>query len=178
MKQCTRCGVSNAAEFFYKNAAADDGLTSACKACLSAYQKARKAKLDALKPSGWKKKTADKAAYMREYRAANPDKMKAIEAARPYDPVRERAKYERKMKRLRGEDYVVGLPQNKLSAEELAIRRKARTTYKTALKRGKLQRLPCQVCGEAESDGHHPDYSRPLDVVWLCKPHHDEVHRI
>ena len=145
MKQCTRCGVSNAAEFFYKNAAADDGLTSACKACLSAYQKARKAKLDALKPSGWKKKTADKAAYMQEWKAKNPGKMTLAK---------------------------------KRWLENNPLRAKVRDAVKYALKTGKLTRLPCFVCGELESHGHHPDYSRPLDVVWLCKPHHDEVHRI
>jgi hypothetical protein len=178
MKQCTRCGVSKAAEFFYKNVSAEDGFTSACKACLAAYQKSVRDKSKSSHPPGWKKKTADAAAYAREYRAANIEKIRAADRARPYDPVKERAKYERKMKRLRGKDYVVGRAQSQLSAEELAIRRKARTAYKTALKRGKLQRLPCMVCGDVEADGHHPDYSKPLDVVWLCGPHHVETHKI
>ena len=47
---------------------------------------------------------------------------------------------------------------------------------KYALKTGKLVKTPCHVCGELEVEGHHPDYSRPLDVVWLCKAHHREVH--
>ena len=55
-------------------------------------------------------------------------------------------------------------------------RRRFWDRYKYALKTGKLMRWPCEVCGNAESDGHHPDYSRPLVVVWLCKEHHREVH--
>lgn len=45
-----------------------------------------------------------------------------------------------------------------------------------AVKAGSLIRLPCWVCGSEEVEGHHPAYSMPLDVVWLCKEHHDELH--
>ena len=34
----------------------------------------------------------------------------------------------------------------------------------------------CEVCGEIKSQGHHPDYSKPLEVVWLCQKHHQELH--
>ncbi len=47
-----------------------------------------------------------------------------------------------------------------------------------AMKLGKLIPLPCLVCGAIRTEGHHPDYSRPLDVVWLCKKHHVEVHQL
>jgi hypothetical protein len=40
-----------------------------------------------------------------------------------------------------------------------------------------LSRQPCSICGAERAEAHHPDYSKPLDVVWLCKPHHAEVHR-
>lgn len=56
-------------------------------------------------------------------------------------------------------------------------RLKVAYAVKYAVKSGKLIKLPCFVCGEIEVEGHHPDYSRPLDVVWLCKTHHREVHR-
>jgi hypothetical protein len=39
-------------------------------------------------------------------------------------------------------------------------------------RRGKLVPLPCEVCGSTEVEMHHPNYARPLDVVWLCKKHH------
>jgi hypothetical protein len=46
-----------------------------------------------------------------------------------------------------------------------------------ATRSGKIVPQPCFVCGE-KAEAHHPDYSRPLDVVWLCQPHHREAHAI
>lgn len=40
------------------------------------------------------------------------------------------------------------------------------------LRRGKIQRGPCAVCGEESVEAHHEDYSKPLEVVWLCRRHH------
>jgi hypothetical protein len=57
--------------------------------------------------------------------------------------------------------------------DRLAIKYKV----KYAIKTGKLIKQPCFVCGEIEVDAHHPDYNAPLDVVWLCKKHHREVHK-
>jgi hypothetical protein len=54
-------------------------------------------------------------------------------------------------------------------------RRKASHDVGNAIRHGKLKKQPCWVCGE-KAEAHHPDYSRPLDVVWLCNPHHREVH--
>jgi hypothetical protein len=30
----------------------------------------------------------------------------------------------------------------------------------------------CQKLGER----HHPDYSKPKEIIWLCKGHHEETH--
>src|ERR1700681_1994907 len=40
------------------------------------------------------------------------------------------------------------------------------------MKRGKLKAAPCQVCGDAVSEMHHPDHELPLQVAWLCRDHH------
>jgi hypothetical protein len=45
-----------------------------------------------------------------------------------------------------------------------------------ALLRGDLERLPCFVCAKAKAEAHHDDYSKPLDVIWLCRQHHRELH--
>ena len=34
----------------------------------------------------------------------------------------------------------------------------------------------CVVCGSEKTVAHHEDYSKPLDVVWLCRKHHRHVH--
>ena len=54
---------------------------------------------------------------------------------------------------------------------------RARRALHTAVYSGVLVRKPCEVCGDAKSHGHHEDYSKPLDVVWLCSKHHGERHR-
>lgn len=54
-------------------------------------------------------------------------------------------------------------------------RRAAHLAVQYAIRRGQLKPLPCWVCG-AKAEAHHPDYSHPLDVVWLCPRHHKLAH--
>lgn len=58
-------------------------------------------------------------------------------------------------------------------------RRKANVRHmaKTYHHRGYLIRQPCAHCGEAKTEKHHPDYSKPLFVVWLCRPCHLAHHK-
>lgn len=53
----------------------------------------------------------------------------------------------------------------------------AHSKVRTALKRGKIQRQGCVVCGDIKTQAHHEDYSKPLDVVWLCPAHHSSRHK-
>lgn len=55
-------------------------------------------------------------------------------------------------------------------------RRKAHLLVQYAIKKGELIRLPCFICGAEKTEAHHPDYSRPLDVIWLCTQHHKDTH--
>lgn len=45
-----------------------------------------------------------------------------------------------------------------------------------AIRDNRLIKQPCEVCGEREVEAHHDDYSKPLEVRWLCQRHHCEVH--
>lgn len=44
------------------------------------------------------------------------------------------------------------------------------------LRRGKIKREPCKSCGSSESQMHHPDYTKPLLVEWMCRPCHLREH--
>ena len=58
---------------------------------------------------------------------------------------------------------------------------KARNAIASAISSGAMERpTRCSVNNSnchGEIQAHHEDYSRPLDVIWLCRFHHLEVHR-
>ena len=63
-----------------------------------------------------------------------------------------------------------------LTDQEVRMRSVVRRKTRRYLAKGLLVKTPCHVCGSLEVEAHHADYSRPLDVVWLCKKHHKELH--
>jgi hypothetical protein len=51
----------------------------------------------------------------------------------------------------------------------------ARTAVSNAVRDGRLIKRACNVCGSPDVEGHHTDYSKPLDVMWLCRYHHQQI---
>ena len=64
-----------------------------------------------------------------------------------------------------------------MSVKDKNIRIKARSALNHAVRDKNIKRLPCEVCGNKKSEGHHHDYSKPLHVKWLCDTHHHEEHK-
>lgn len=54
---------------------------------------------------------------------------------------------------------------------------KAHRIFHRAVENGKIERGKCFVCGAERVDGHHEDYSKPLEVVWVCRKHHKDIHK-
>lgn len=88
---------------------------------------------------------------------------------------KEKVEYYREYDRTRG---------SRKSAEDVRKYRKtnpdkykAHTATNNAIRDGRLKKAPCVVCGREDVHGHHDNYARPLDVIWLCPPHHFERHR-
>lgn len=52
----------------------------------------------------------------------------------------------------------------------------ARSEVYKALKAGVLVKGKCVECGAIKVEAHHRDYSKPLNVIWMCKKHHTEEH--
>lgn len=116
-------------------------------------------------------------AAVTEHRLANLERVRAYDRMRGSMPhrVAARADYRR-------------TPAYAESHEAAALRwaakhperRKASHIVGNAIRDGKL--IPWPVCAVPECadkpQAHHPDYSRPLDVVWLCPAHHKAAHAL
>ena len=46
-----------------------------------------------------------------------------------------------------------------------------------AVESGIIRRWHCENCGAEPAQGHHPDYDKPLEVIWLCPMCHAAEHR-
>jgi len=67
-------------------------------------------------------------------------------------------------------------PYSALS-EDQKLRSNARAYFNSHVSRGLIQKQPCSVCGSSLNiEAHHENYSKPLDVIWLCRKHHKELH--
>lgn len=62
-------------------------------------------------------------------------------------------------------------PYREFSSQE-RLRARCRSKTTVAVQRGLLVRGPCAICGAEPVQAYHPDYAKPLEVVWLCRAHH------
>jgi hypothetical protein len=92
--------------------------------------------------------------------------------ARQACPQCERVRRQRRRMRLGGASKVA-----KAWARENREKHIAHRAVERAVKKGKLVRQPCAECGTENSHAHHEDYSRQLEVMWLCPRHHKQRHR-
>lgn len=97
---------------------------------------------------------------VRRHRRDNPERV------REYDRERAKLAHRSAMNAAGTREYRARYPE----------RYRANSAVARAVKTGRLVKLPCFCCGDTVTEAHHPDYSRPLDVVWLCPPHHKEIH--
>ena len=100
--------------------------------------------------------------YYRLWREANADQYR--EYKRGYDSKMYKEHPKREYDRRRR--WIVA-NRDKANAHQ-AVRR--------AIISGRLVKEPCSVCNDSNSIAHHPDYSKRLEVVWLCEIHHKVIH--
>ena len=99
---------------------------------------------------------------------------KNLERIQEYDRKRRKKEFvsEERWAELREQDTA----RNKAYRERYPIKDAAHTLVGNHIRDGKLIRQPCEVCGELKVHAHHNDYSKPLEVNWLCSEHHARWH--
>ena len=150
MKTCKECNVEMPLSNFYVHAGMKDGHLNKCKECV-------KSRVD-------------------KYAKANPEKTK--EWARNYfnsEAGKEKAK-----------KYLLTDKGKEIRKKALDSYRKnhpikdlARYLVKYEIQCGRLFRPSvCSCCkAECKPHGHHNDYTKPLEVEWLCEQCHKQWHR-
>ena len=69
------------------------------------------------------------------------------------------------------------LPRDKIHRTNYPARVRARCCLNHAVRDKKTFRLPCERCGADKNvEAHHEDYSKPLEVNWLCVTCHGHKH--
>lgn len=150
-KICNTCGKEKPLSEFSIATANSDGHECKCRECKSEYNRE------------YHIQNRDRVnQHNREWRAKNKDKMREIN----------RRNYREKKNRIKA--------CVKARGEKHPERTAASARVNAAIKSGKLKRPDrCEQCGEpCRPDAHHRDYSKPLDVVWLCRSCHLLAHRI
>ena len=152
MKKCFKCGAEKPLTDFYKHKAMADWHLNKCKECAKAEE--RKRRNDNIE---------EHRARDRKRHWENPER-------RAYSHAQSLAWRQKNPER----HAELQANWNKRNPEK----RKAHHAVSNAIRDGKLQKGLCEVCGSSSVQAHHDDYSKPLDVRWLCIEHHNEVHRI
>lgn len=110
------------------------------------------------------------------------NRAKKIDYYRSYDRLRYRESDIRKENARKSAASPAGIASRKKFAESQkgSPERKARVAVGNAIRNGSLARgSECYFCGtENRLQAHHHDYSRPLDVFWLCAACHGKLHTI
>lgn len=144
---CSKCAETKLAAEFYRDAKMRSGLNSHCKACRRAASS---------QYFNENKEACLEKMRLRHRQGGTPKRTKQS-PSRARDA---RAEYQRQYRAQHGE------------------RSRARKAVLTAIANGTLTPKPCERCGFALGvQAHHEDYSKPLDVVWLCVKCHGLRHR-
>ena len=149
MKVCFKCNIEKPLSEFYKHKKMGDRRLNKCKECT---------KKDVV-----------------EYRANNLEKVREYDRNRPN--AKERVEIAKKYRSTPRGMLITNRGKREWSKRN-PEKRQANVVVGNAIRDGKLKKQPCEKCGHGKAQAHHDDYSKPLDVRWLCPACHAQHHKM
>ena len=155
-KRCSKCERLLSIKQFNKNKSTKDGLQDWCRQCVAAYNGTHKVDRTAYYAAYRATHKAETAAY----NATNGEKKAVYNAVYRHSPRGKAANNAAKVR------YRIKHP----------LKEKCRRQLSHAIHTGKIKRQPCMNGCKAKAEAHHSDYSKPFDVLWLCRKCHRAWH--
>jgi len=149
MKRCGKCNLLKEQTEFGKNKSTKDGLSSYCRGCKKLSDK-----------NSYQKNKEKRLEVSKKYRKHNKDKIRATQ----------------KIWRDNNKDKV---RQSFLRAfNKNPEKHKARSKLNFLIYKGKIEKPDkCSICDSVVNiEAHHVDYTKPLDVEWVCSKCHYIIH--
>jgi hypothetical protein len=146
-KACRVCGTVKSEEDFHLAPQSRDGRSNRCKACQSDY--------------------------FRQYSATHRNQIAEVQA-RWYDRNRERIIERQRAYYFDNREAAGDARRRWCDANPEKIL--ADSVARRAIESGKIEKQPCGQCGNPKAEAHHDDYTKPLDVRWLCRRCHRRHH--
>ena len=146
-KVCFKCGRLLPLSEFYKHPETADSHLNKCKECTRKDVKEHRLK---------------NIVYYKQY-----DRKRAIKPER---------KAERKMYNETERGKEAAKRHHRRYYYKYPEKNRAKYLVRKAIKNGELEKQCCEICGSENVHAHHSDYTKPLDVIWLCPKHHAWIH--
>ncbi len=177
MKTCKKCQESKNEDDFYRN-------HDECKKCWNKYCSERRVKIKEEDPNFLEKRRA----YLREWREKNKEKndsywKKSLQQEKDTNYAQRKTTEGRKksneaVKKWRLKNAERFKETEKVRRLRDVYKERARRNLYKAVTRGKILRPnECSKClKQCKPEAHHTDYSKPLEVTWLCNICHRHMH--
>lgn len=146
MKECSKCKAEKSLDEYYKHSMTADGYYPCCKKCHNEKCKISRS----ANVIAYRQKQRERAQTLHGKQLAQKAYKKALKSGA-------RAERTRAWRLKNPEKY------------------QAHLAVKKAIYKNLIERTGCAICGK-KAQAHHEDYSKPLEVMWLCQAHHAEHH--